>query len=414
MINWQTKKFSEICDFQRGLTYSKKDEVDFSESVVLRSNNIDLISSSLNLDELRYINNEISVPNNKLVKKGSIIICTANGSKSHLGKIALIDKDYGYAFGGFMGQLIPRKEISSKYFFYILTSDLYKKHLAKISSGANINNLKFSDLSELETPLPPLPEQRRIVKILDEVFADVAKVKENAGKNLQNAKELFESYLQSVFAPPSLKLRTGKKSVGKDWEEKSLEELGQITSSKRIYKKEYVSDGVPFYRIKEIKELAHDKNITLELYISKKRYKEIKNIFGVPVIGDILMTAVGTIGEIYVVKNDDEFYFKDGNILWFKNFNSVDPYFLKFVLMSFVEQINKLSKGSAYSALTIEKIEKHKIFLPKTSLEQKSIVAKLDALSTETKKLETIYKQKLADLEELKKSALKKAFAGEL
>ena len=126
------------------------------------------------------------------------------------------------------------------------------------------------------------------------------------------------------------------------------------------------------------------------------------------------MTAVGTIGEIYVVKNDEEFYFKDGNILWFKNFNSVDPYFLKFVLMSFVEQINKLSKGSAYSALTIEKIEKHRIFLPKSLSEQKAIVAKLDALSAETKKLENIYKQKLADLEELKKSILKKAFTGKL
>ena len=66
------------------------------------------------------------------------------------------------------------------------------------------------------------------------------------------------------------------------------------------------------------------------------------------------MTAVGTIGEIYVVKMMSNFIFKDGNILWFKNFDSVDPYFLKFVLMSFVEQINKLSKGSAYSALTIE------------------------------------------------------------
>jgi len=82
--------------------------------------------------------------------------------------------------------------------------------------------------------------------------------------------------------------------------------------------------------------------------------------------------------------------------------------------MSFVEQINKLSKGSAYSALTIEKIEKHKIYLPRSIFEQKTIVAKLDTLSAKTKKLEAIYKQKLTDLEELKKSILKKAFSGEL
>ena len=101
-------------------------------------------------------------------------------------------------------------------------------------------------------------------------------------------------------------------------------------------------------------------------------------------------------------------------MLWFKDFNSVDPYFLKFVLMSFVENIRKLSKGFAYSALTIEKLEKHKIFLPQSLSEQKSIVKRLDALSVETKKLEQIYKQKLADLDELKKSVLKRAFAGEL
>lgn len=269
--------------------------------------------------------------------------------------------------------------------------------------GAGQPFISKGDIESFEVSIPgSLGEQHRIVKILDEVFGKTTKAKENAEKNLQNAKELFESYLQSVFANP-----------GKDWEEKKLEELGRITSSKRIFKKEYTKTGIPFYRIKEIKELANNKDISTELYITKSRYLEIKNIFGVPKQGDILMTAVGTIGEIYVVKKDEDFYFKDGNILWFKDFDSVNPYFLKFVLMSFVEKIKKLSKGSAYSALTIEKIEKHSIFIPKSITKQKSIVVKLDALSAETKKLEMIYKQKLADLEELKKSVLKSAFAGE-
>lgn len=201
---------------------------------------------------------------------------------------------------------------------------------------------------------------------------------------------------------------------GKDWEEKRLEELGQITSSKRIFKKEYVKVGIPFYRIKEIKELANGKDISTELFISRNRYLEIKNAFGVPKEGDILITAVGTIGEIYVVKKDEDFYYKDGNILWLKNFISIDPYFLKYVLISFVEQINKLSKGSAYNALTIEKIEKHCIYIPKSLSKQKNIVAKLDALSAQTKKLKENYKEKLDNLEELKKSVLKSAFAGEL
>ena len=238
--------------------------------------------------------------------------------------------------------------------------------------------------------------------MLDEAFASIAQAKSNAERNLVNARELFESVTQEIFS-----------SFHDGWEEKSLEELGQITSSKRIYKNEYVKEGVPFYRIKEVKELANNKDISIELFISNKRYQEIKESFGVPAEGDLLMTAVGTIGEIYVVKKDDEFYFKDGNVLWFKDFKSIDPYFLKFALSAFVEKIRRLSAGAAYSALTIEKIEKHKVFVPSLA-EQRAIVGRLEALSAETGRLEEIYQSKVEALEELKKSVLQKAFEGEL
>ncbi len=375
--NWVTKKLGEV------ILENKKSKIKAKSA--LSGGNFKFFKSG---EKTLYCNQSLCKGENIfLATGGKAVIHYFNGDASY--------STDTYSISG--NSLTATKFL---HYFLLLNLDLIEK---KMFLGASIRHLQKNDFKNIPILLPSLPEQRRIVKILDEVFEKIAKAKENAEKNLQNAKELFESYLQSVFTNP-----------GKDWEEKRLEELGEITSSKRIYKKEYVKDGVPFYRIKEIKELARNKNITLELYISKKRYMEIKDIFGVPIIGDILITAVGTIGEIYVVKNDEEFYFKDGNILWFKNFNSIDPYFLKFVLMSFIEQINKLSKGSAYSALTIEKIEKHIIFFPKSLIEQKSIVKKLDALSAETKKLEAIYKQKLADLEELKKSVLKKAFAGEL
>jgi len=133
----------------------------------------------------------------------------------------------------------------------------------------------------------------------------------------------------------------------------------------------------------------------------------------VPLEGDILMTAVGTIGELYIVKKTDKFYFKDGNVLWFKGLGSIDPYFLRFLLMSYVEQLKRLSIGAAYSALTIEKLKEHEICVPALP-EQQSIVKELDSLHIEVKKLENIYQQKLADFEELKKSILQKAFSGQL
>ena len=249
--------------------------------------------------------------------------------------------------------------------------------------------------------VPPLPEQQRIVTLLDEAFDGIATAKANAEKNLQNARAIFESHLQSVFT-----------QRGDGWVEKSLEELGTITSSKRIFKSEYVGSGIPFYRTKEIKELAHGRDITTELFISETRYNEIKAGFGVPKEGDILLTAIGTIGEIWVVDGEDDFYFKDGNVLWLKEFASVNPQFLRCVL-SFVDSLNKMSHGSAYSALPIQRLNVHRIFLP-PQLEQVQIVTTLDALYETTQRIEVIYQQKLTALDELKKSLLYRAFKGDL
>ena len=170
---------------------------------------------------------------------------------------------------------------------------------------------------------------------------------------------------------------------------------------------------MPFYRTKEIKQLANGRDITTELFISEARYKEIKTRFGVPKEGDILLTAIGTIGEIWVVEGDNDFYFKDGNVLWLKEFTSINPGFLKYVLVSFVESLNKMAHGSAYSALPIQRLNAHRIFLP-SKAEQEDIVATLNTLSEETQSLARLYERKHAALEALKKSLLHQAFSGEL
>ena len=280
-------------------------------------------------------------------------------------------------------------------------------YIYSLSRGAAQRNLNVPAFRKTLINYPEsIDEQQRIVSILDHCFEAIDKAKANAEQNLQNAKELFESYLQGVFDT--------KKSDESGWIKNSLEELGVITSSKRIYKREYVEEGIPFYRTKELKELAHNREITLELFISRERYEEIKSRFGVPQIDDLLISAVGTIGEILVIKDDQEFYFKDGNIIWLKDFDNIDTDYLKYALTAFVEKIKNLAVGAAYSALTIEKLKLYEIAFPESLEKQQEIVQKLDALQAETQKLEIIYQKKLDDLEELKKSILQKAFAGEL
>jgi type I restriction enzyme S subunit len=192
-------KLSEICTFTRGLTYSKSDEVDFSNNVVLRANNIDLDSNSLNLEDLRYIKDSIQIKKEKIARRNSLIICTASGSKSHVGKVALIDEDYGYAFGGFMGQLTPTDICHPKFLYYILTSGSFKDFLMSLNDGTNINNLKFTDIENYEVPLPSLEKQSEIIKKLDSAFAEIDLLEGNLEIGEERSNELLHSLLNESF-----------------------------------------------------------------------------------------------------------------------------------------------------------------------------------------------------------------------
>ena len=210
---WEYKTLGEVVSFSRGLTYKKSDEVDYSTKVVLRSTNINVDNNSLNIDELKYLNENIEFEKEKLIRKGSILICMSNGSKKHLGKVALIEHDYKYAFGGFMGLLTPVIKINSKYLYYTLTTPKYKEYIKSLSEGANINNLKIKDIQKYIIPIFPLDEQRRIVSYLDSSFKLIDEIKNKALKSLTEAKALFQSALAEAMEPKE------------GWEEKTFGEI---------------------------------------------------------------------------------------------------------------------------------------------------------------------------------------------
>lgn len=122
---WEYKKLGEVATFHRGLTYSKEDEAPLSSKCVLRSNNIDLETGTLNLSELKYLREDFDIPQDKLLKSDSIFICMSNGSKQHVGKVAYIKEDSNYAFGGFMGLIIPLKtSIFPKFLYYFFLQNI--------------------------------------------------------------------------------------------------------------------------------------------------------------------------------------------------------------------------------------------------------------------------------------------------
>lgn len=159
-----------------------------------------------------------------------------------------------------------------------------------------------------------------------------------------------------------------------EWEKKPIGEIAKVTSSKRIFLSDYVEEGVPFWRSKEVIEQYHGKNVSTELFIAFDKYEEIKNKFGVPRPGDILLTSVGTIGVPYLVRNESPFYFKDGNLTWIKDIHSeAEPYYIYLWLSSDIGQkeIQNNLIGSSQKALTIDSLKKIKIVLPPLPTQQK-------------------------------------------
>lgn len=173
--------------------------------------------------------------------------------------------------------------------------------------------------------------------------------------------------------------------MNRAWETVNLGDICRITSSKRIFAKEYRASGVPFYRGKEIIEKHNGRKVSNELYISKERYEEIRNKFDVPKKGDILLSSVGTLGVAWLV-DEDEFYFKDGNLTWLRCNEKTIPGFLYLWLNSpsARNQINAMCIGSTQKALTIETLKNFLVELPPIET-QKRICRIIDPISNKIK-----------------------------
>lgn len=164
-----------------------------------------------------------------------------------------------------------------------------------------------------------------------------------------------------------------------DIQQRKLGDLCTVSSSKRIYAHEYVEDGVPFYRSKEIIQKHNGDEINTELFITEERYTQIKEKFGAPSSGDMLMTSVGTLGVPYIVQPDEKFYFKDGNLTWYKDFSDeLDSKYLFYLMDSKdgKELIKTVTIGSSQAALTIDGMKGLMIPCP-TKEHQKKIVKTL-------------------------------------
>lgn len=380
----------EICTIQLGKTPYRKNPKFWDKEKI--SGNVWLSIADLKHGE--YISDsseqisDFGVKGIVKIPQGTMLL----SFKLTLGRVSFAGTDL-YTNEAIAALLNLNKNVSKKFIFYYFSFfDWDKAAEGDIKvKGKTLNKQK---LKELSIPLPPLPEQQRIVSILDKCFAAIDKAKANAEQNLKNAKELFESYLQEVF---------DKKGDG--WDEKTIGEIGSPKMCKRIFKEQTKAVGdIPFYKIGTFGKDP-------DAFISKAIYDEFRVKYSFPEKGDVLISASGTIGRR--VRYDGEpAYFQDSNIVWIDN---DEKQVSNDFLYEFYGACNWGStKGATISRLYNENLKSIKITYPKSKIEQEKIVHQLDALRAETQKLEAVYQKKIADLEELKKAILQKAFAGEL
>ncbi len=285
-------------------------------------------------------------------------------------------------------------------------------YIYSLARGAAQKNLDVPAFRNIVICYPEsILEQNRIVNITNNIINNIAQVKDIAEKNLQNTRELFESHILHIF----------NKSEN-TWERKKLgdKDLFQIIDGDRgknyPKKSDFLDEGYClFLNTKNVRPDGFDFQKTM--FISENKDKALGT--GKLQRNDVLLTTRGTIGNIAVYDENvpyEKIRINSGMLIFRPNVNLVAPEYLFRIFQSGImkNQIKKFVSGAAQPQLPIKTLVNFTIPVPKSLSEQKSIVNKIDTLSTNTKKLETIYIQKISDLEELKKSILHKAFQGEL
>ena len=337
---WEIKKLGEVAIFvngDRGKNYPSQH--DFVDDGVPFINAGHLVGGSIDFASMNYISEEKynQLGAGKIVN-GDILFCL----RGSLGKRAIVkDVNYG-AIASSLVIIRSKNVLLNRYLFHYLGSQTVQNLITKNDNGSSQPNLSAKSVSDFSIPIPPREEQERIVAELDCLSGIIERKREQ----LRELDALAQSIFYQMFGDPI--------TNEKGWEIDRLGNMCDISSSKRIYAHEYCEDGIPFYRGKEITEKSKGNDISVELYIAEDRYNELKHKYGVPQIGDILITAVGTIGNIWVVDNDTPFYFKDGNVLWLQIKDNINPIYFKTLLYNLIDKYKEsMANGCAYSALTI-------------------------------------------------------------
>ena len=386
--DWELKKLGEVTQICLGLTHTPK----YQETGIPFISVKDISSGNLSFDNTKRIAKEEydSMPWGAKPKKGDVLFCRVGT----IGIPQIVKTDVEFGIFVSVGFFRTYEILFNEYLKYWLYSDNFFYQVEKNVVGSTIKNLNTGWLKNFTLPLPPLEEQKRIVKILDEKFAQLETIKTNAQINLQNAKDLFQSQLTKAFSNTT-------------WEKKRLDEVCAITSK-------LVDPTLPEYL-----DLYHVGGANIEsetgILLDLKTSKE-----------EGLSSGKFTFDESMVLYNKIRPYLKKVARPDFAGLCSADMYplnpknnitkdYLYYILISddFTKYAISKSDRAGMPKVNREALFAYECYLPPLP-EQKRIVKELDTLSEKVRQLQEIYTKQISDCDELKQSLLQKAFEGEL
>lgn len=289
--------------------------------------------------------------NKAVVQKNDILLCKINPRINRVWVVSDESDKMNIASSEWI--VIRNSEYNPEFLAWYFRTPKFQKLMTSEVTGIGGSLTRAQPKCVAEYPVPVLDRVKQ-----DEIVAILNKCKfviESRKQELDALDDLIKARFVELFGDPI--------SNPKGWNMVELGELTSIGSSKRIFEKEYVSDGIPFYRTKEIVELSKGNSISTELYITEERFAEIKEKYGVPKTGDLLISAVGTIGVIWIVDGENDFYFKDGNLIRVDGSEKFDSIYMKNLLEHLIDEYKKqMSSGTAYAALTISGLTKMKVY----------------------------------------------------
>lgn len=415
---WAWSKIGSLCEYITSGSRGWAKYYSEAGSLFLRMGNLSRDSFDLRLDNLQ----RVKLPDNtegirtRVVENDLLFSITAE-----IGMLGLIPANFETAYiNQHVGLIHFLKEAQTKYFPYILMSEFCRDQYYTVQSGMK-NSFRLDNIQNILVPVPPLGEQIRIAEKLNNIWTNIqqidiesetmsdiitsakAKILDLAIRGLlvpqDPADEPASVLLERIRAEKEELIKQGKikrdkkesvifrgddnsyyRDIPDNWTVCYLKEIFNICSAKRVRQSEWKASGVPFYRAREIVKLSDNGYVDNDLFISEEHYMKMKTEFGVPKSGDLMVSGVGTIGRVYIVKENDRFYYKDASVLCFENrTGAIDSQFARYMLESkFMQsQMKENSKGTTVDTITISAAMDYVCALPPLA-EQKRIVTAIE------------------------------------